>query len=104
MRNYSMGSGNLNLGLILTNLSSSRGILAIFRTRNVSLMWVLGGTLSCLTLALYTPFLQKLLKFSVLHPDDLLICIAASVASVAWFAVLKFLKRIWPARSRLNSA
>ena len=57
-----------NLGLILTNLSSSRGILAIFRTRNVALMWVLGGTLICLALALYTPFLQKLLKFSVCIP------------------------------------
>ncbi len=93
-----------NLGLILTNLSSSRGILAIFRTRNVSLMWVLGGTTICLALALYTPFLQKLLKFSVLHPDDILICISASVASVAWFEAIKFIKRIWTVRALRNPA
>jgi Ca2+-transporting ATPase len=78
-----------NLGLIFVNRSWSRTVLATLRSPNTALWWVTGGAVLFLGLALYVPFLRDVFRFSVLHPIDIFICVAAGVASVLWFEVLK---------------
>src|SRR5262249_17399975 len=73
-----------NLGLILANRSWSRPALAGPRAPNPALWWVAGGAVALLACVLYVPFLRGLFRFSTLHPDDLLLCLAAGVASVLW--------------------
>jgi len=81
-----------NLGLILTNRSWSRTILATLQSPNAALRWVLGGTLVLLGLVLYIPFLRDLFHFATLHLNDLLICLSAGVFSILWFEGLKILQ------------
>jgi Ca2+-transporting ATPase len=78
-----------NLGLIFVNRSWSRTVLATLRSPNTALWWVTGGAVLFLGLALYVPFLRGLFRFSILHPTDILICVAAGVVSVLWFEVMK---------------
>ena len=82
-----------NLALILTNRSWSRTILGTLGARNLVLWLVVVGALVVLGLVLYVPWLRELFGFSVLHPDDLAICLAAGLASVAWFEALKLVLR-----------
>ena len=82
-----------NLGLIFVNRSWSRTVLATLRSPNTALWWVTGGALLFLGLALYAPFLRQLFRFSVLHPSDAAICIAAGVVSIVWFEAMKLAKR-----------
>lgn len=82
-----------NLGLILTNRSWSRTIVSTLKSPNKSLWWVIAGALAFLVAALYIPVLRSLFRFSLLHPIDLLICLAAGVFSVMWFEVLKVLNK-----------
>lgn len=79
-----------NLGLIFTNRSWTRIVLDTLRSPNTALWWVTGGALIFLGLVLYVPFLQNLFRFSILHPVDFLICLAAGVVSILWFEVLKW--------------
>lgn len=81
-----------NLGLIFANRSWTRSIWSTLRTPNAPLWWVIGGTTFFLGLALYVPFLRDLFHFSFLHPDDLLLCIAAGSASILWFEGIKWLR------------
>lgn len=81
-----------NLGLIFANRSWTRSIWSTLRTPNAALWWVIGGTTFFLGLALYVPFLRDLFHFSFLHPDDLLLCMAAGSASILWFEGIKWLR------------
>jgi Ca2+-transporting ATPase len=78
-----------NLGLILTNRSWSRPILATLRAPNAALAWVLAGALLALGLVLYVPFLRSLFHFALLHPADLAICLVGGAFSIVWFEALK---------------
>jgi Ca2+-transporting ATPase len=82
-----------NLGLIVSNRSWSRTIIANLRSPNTALWWVLGGAVFFLGLVLYVPFLRNLFSFAMLHPIDLLICLAAGVVSILWLEVFKMLTR-----------
>lgn len=82
-----------NLTLILTNRSWSRNMGSILKARNPAMWWVIGGTLLFLALVLYTPVLRALFHFSILHPDDIVLCVAAGMLSVAWFEALKWFER-----------
>jgi Ca2+-transporting ATPase len=82
-----------NLGLIMTNRSWSRVILATLRVPNAALWWVLGGAVFFLGAVLYVPFLQNLFRFDRLHLSDLAICLSAGVISVAWFEALKIFRK-----------
>jgi Ca2+-transporting ATPase len=84
-----------NLGLIFANRSWSRTIWSTLRTPNAALWWVIVGTIFFLGLVLYVPFLRDMFHFSILHPDDLTLCLAAGSASLLWFEGLKLLKRRW---------
>jgi Ca2+-transporting ATPase len=79
-----------NISLILTNRSWSRTILKTLRSPNKALWWVIGGATLFLGLVLYTDPLRNLFGFSILHPEDLLICIVAGFLSVVWFEALKY--------------
>jgi Ca2+-transporting ATPase len=62
--------------------------------------WVIGGTLVFLTLVLYVQVLRNVFHFSVLHPDDIVLCLGAGVFSVAWFEGLKLVERRQKNRAR----
>jgi P-type Ca2+ transporter type 2C len=78
-----------NLGLILSERSSSRLSLKVLQSPNAALWWVIGGGLAFLTLVLYVPFLRQLFSFSFLHPIDLAICLGGAAISLLWFELLK---------------
>jgi P-type Ca2+ transporter type 2C len=82
-----------NLGLILSESSTSRLSLKILRSPNAALWWVIGGGLLFLVLVLYVPFLRQLFSFSLLHPIDLAICLGGGAISLVWFELLKLLDR-----------
>ena len=82
-----------NVALIVTNRSWSRTILAILRTPNPAMWWVVGSALVFLALVLYVPFLKALFHFSTLHPNDIALCVGAGAVSIAWFETLKAFQR-----------
>ena len=92
-----------NLGLILTNRSWSRTILATLDAPNRALWWVVGGALLFLGLVFYIPFLKDMFRFSTLHPVDLVICLAAGVLSILWFEGFKLFNGMRPKHSSLQS-
>lgn len=78
-----------NLGLILSEGSTSRLSFKILKSPNPALWWVIGGGLLFLALVLYVPFLRHLFSFSFLHPIDLAICLGGGLISLLWFEMLK---------------
>jgi len=81
-----------NLGLILTNRSWSRTIIAMMSEPNAALWWVVGGAAAFLTLILSIPFLRKLFHFGIIHPLDLVFCVAVGVASILWFELIRLIR------------
>jgi P-type Ca2+ transporter type 2C len=88
-----------NLGLILSERSSSPLSLKLLKSPNAALWWVIGGGVVFLALVLYIPFLQQLFSFSFLHLIDLAICITGAAVSLLWFEGLKFLNQTASKRS-----
>jgi Ca2+-transporting ATPase len=82
-----------NLGLILANRSWTSTTLAAWRRPNPALKWVVGGALVFLTVVLNVPALRALFHFTILHPVDIAICLAAGVLSILWFEVFKAYRR-----------
>ena len=68
-----------NLALIFTNRSSSRSIPSMLKVPNGALWWISGGTVSMLTLVLFSPFFQRLFQFRPVPLDDLTYCLVASL-------------------------
>jgi Ca2+-transporting ATPase len=82
------------LAVILVNRSWSRSAFSMFRTRNTALRWVLLGTTGLLAIVLFVPAAQGLLHFAPLHPTDLVLALGAGVVCVAWFELLKLVRRV----------
>jgi P-type Ca2+ transporter type 2C len=80
-----------NLGLILTNRSWSRTLVATLRLPNKALMPVVAGALLFLGFVLYVPVFVTLFRFSSLNQLELLVCVAAGIGSVLWFEGVKFI-------------
>jgi len=78
-----------NLGLILSESSSSRLSLSILKSPNVALWWVMGGGLFFLAMVLYVPVLRRLFSFAFLHPIDLVMCLIGGLICLIWFEQLK---------------
>ncbi len=78
-----------NLGLILTNRSRTRTIIATLKTPNRALWLVLGGATVFLGLVLTVPFLREVFRFAALSPLDLAMCLATGVFSILGFEVVK---------------
>lgn len=83
-----------NLALILTNRSWSKTIFETLRSPNKALWYVIVGALLFLGLVLYTEPLRNLFGFSVLHLNDLLICLLAGIISILWFEMLKIIGKL----------
>lgn len=81
------------LAVILVNRSWARSALSMFRARNAALRWVLLGTTGLLAIVLFVPAAQGLLHFAPLHPTDLALALGAGVMCVAWFEVVKLVRR-----------
>ncbi len=82
-----------NLGLILSESSSSRLSFRIFKSPNPTLWWTIGGGLFFLGFVLYIPFLRDLFSFSFLHSIDLAICLGGGAICLLWFEFLKLVDR-----------
>ena len=78
-----------NLGLILSESSTSRLSLKILKSPNPALWWVIGGGVFFMAIVLYVPFLRNLFSFSFLHAIDLAICLVGGAISLLWFELLK---------------
>ena len=61
----------------------------MFRESNRALWWVVGGATAAMAMLLTVPFLRELFHFAPLHPADILLSIAAGIASILWFELLK---------------
>jgi Ca2+-transporting ATPase len=79
-----------NLCLILTNRSWSETMVTTLRTPNKAMIWVFVGTIGCLVLVLFIPFLQDLFRFGSVPFADLGMCILAGGLSVVWFEGYKY--------------
>jgi Ca2+-transporting ATPase len=82
-----------NLMLIITNLSWKNNLIDILRTKNQALWCVALGAIVALSLVIYLPILRELFHFSILHLNDLTICLLGAAVSLVWFEVLKFLRK-----------
>jgi P-type Ca2+ transporter type 2C len=82
-----------NLGLILSEGSTSRLSFKILKSPNPALWWVIGGGLFFLAIVLYIPFLRQLFSFSFLHTIDLAICLGGGAIALLWFELLKVLNQ-----------
>jgi Ca2+-transporting ATPase len=71
-----------NLGLIMTNRSWTRSIVATLRVPNPALWWVVGGAAAFLALALGIPFLRGLFSFGPLHLWEVALVTGAGLISV----------------------
>jgi len=80
-----------NLMLISTNLSWTKSIANLLQTKNLAFWFVNIITVIGLLLVLYQPFLNNLFHFSILHLNDMLICLMGGIVSLIWFEGLKFL-------------
>jgi Ca2+-transporting ATPase len=78
-----------NLFLLLTNRSWTMSMFGSMRIANSALWWVIGGAVILLGMVLTVPALRGLFRFSLLHPNDLLVCLFAGVFSVIWFEFFK---------------
>jgi len=81
------------LAVILVNRSWARSVFSVFHARNAALRWVLLGTTGLLAIVLFVPEAQDLLHFAPLHPTDLALALGAGMVCVAWFEMLKIVRR-----------
>ena len=78
-----------NLGLIFTNRSWTRTIIATLRIPNKALWWVTGGTIFFLTLVFTVPFLNDLFGFGEFHGWELVVILAGTFVSVTIAEIVK---------------
>ncbi|MCE5186513.1 MAG: cation-translocating P-type ATPase [Planctomycetaceae bacterium] len=82
-----------NLCLILTNRSWTESIFTSMRQENKALPYVAVGAALLLLAVLYAPYLMSMFHFTYMHPSDFLLSIAAGVATIAWFELVKLSMR-----------
>lgn len=81
-----------NLGLILTNRSRRESMFSNW-SKNPTIIYVVVGALSFLSLIVYIPAFQGLFHMQNLHADDIVLALGVGLLSVSWFEVVKrFLK------------
>ena len=85
-----------SLALIFVNRSWRLSIVETLRIPNKALWWVVGSGVVFLALILYVPLLRDLFRFAPLHADDIALSAGAGVLGIAWFEVLKAVRRRAP--------
>jgi Ca2+-transporting ATPase len=83
-----------NLLLIVSNISWSRHLISIVKSKNISLYIVLASASTVLLSLLYVPFLRDLFHFAPLSGQDLTLGLVVAVVGVIWFEVLKTFRTI----------
>jgi Ca2+-transporting ATPase len=71
-----------NLGLIFTNRSWTRSILATLLIPNKALWWVTGGGVGFLVLVSVVPYLRTLFSFGTVTWWEIVACLAAGLVSI----------------------
>jgi Ca2+-transporting ATPase len=71
-----------NLGLIFTNRSWTRSIIATLRIPNKALWWVTGGALGFLILVSVIPFFRNLFGFATQSTWELAACLGAGLVAI----------------------
>ncbi len=71
-----------NLGLIFTNRSWSKSVLALLRIPNPAQGWVSGGALGFLGLILAVPILRNIFSFAPIHGAEIALIAAATFISL----------------------
>jgi magnesium-transporting ATPase (P-type) len=83
----------MDLMLILSNVSWSKGLITILIHPNRALLQVFGATIAGLILINYVPPLRSLFHFTRMHIIDYFIIMLAGVMMVVWFETLKLVKK-----------
>jgi Ca2+-transporting ATPase len=78
-----------NLALILVNRSWSSSMLSTLRAGNKAFWILLAGVLVFMTVLFAVPFVSRLFSVGPVTVGELGVCLAAAVASVAWFDLVK---------------
>ncbi len=81
------------LAIIVTNRSQRRSIFQILRIPNTAQWWVIAGAAGFLALLLLLPAAQRLCHFAPLHGPDIALAVAAGLACIVWFEVVKAFRR-----------
>jgi Ca2+-transporting ATPase len=84
-----------NVALILVNRSWERSVFATLVTRNRASWAVIAGAVLSLLVVLRVPFFASLFRFGAVRPDELALAMAAGVACLSWFEVVKRLRPGW---------
>ena len=71
-----------NLGLIFTNRSWTRSILATLRIPNSALWWVTGAALAFLVLTWELPFMRSLFSFAPVELWELALCLVTGLLAI----------------------
>ena len=77
------------LAIILMNRSWTRSAIAMLGERNPALWWVVAGSATLLCIVLFVAPVRALFSFAPLHAQDIGLSLAAGLACLAWFEVLK---------------
>jgi P-type Ca2+ transporter type 2C len=81
------------IAIIITNRSWTLSLVAILRTPNTALWWVVLGAVGVMALILALPMARGLFHFA--HPPALaqVLSVVVGVLSVVWFEIIKHLRR-----------
>ena len=82
-----------DLGLIFANRSRTLTALETLAHPNRALWWIAGGTLAALAVVVYVPAAASLFRFAPPPPAWLAAACLAGFASVAWYDLLKLMRR-----------
>jgi Ca2+-transporting ATPase len=82
-----------NLALLYVTRSRRRSALATLREPNAALWWITLGALLALGVTIYLPAAAALFKFAPLGAADLGVALAAGIAGVIGYELLKLRAR-----------
>ncbi|MGE5411617.1 MAG: cation-translocating P-type ATPase, partial [Clostridiales bacterium] len=84
-----------NIGLILSNRSWSVDIFHLLIEKNVAFNWIVLFAVSFLLITLFVPSVNNLFLFTYLHLEDLLTCLLAAIASIAFTEIIKLIINLY---------
>lgn len=82
-----------NIFLTLINRSFYYSILTTLKYKNKMILFIIFATIAFTALLLYVPPLSAFFEFERLNGVQLLTCIATGFIAVAWFEIVKLIKR-----------
>jgi Ca2+-transporting ATPase len=78
-----------NIGLILTNRSWTRSIVAMLRVPNRALWWIVAGAMALILATVYVPFISPLFQFQPIGLREMLYTFAAATVGILLSELLK---------------